>query len=187
MLTRDFRNIDHPDFPHDYAQNLLGESAPWPSNNDNEDEDSSGPGTLPATQPSLPPGDTPSLGIIFFPQRAFSVVPDHTYYLPLVASTWYTKDTPGSVDSVRSSAESNWKDLGVRCDRLLFDLPASPVVEMETAMEYEPKVVSAAFKKLLPTLEPVEDQRMLCVERNSRWGYFIARTYLSEPLVIQIL
>jgi len=131
--------------------------------------------------------DTPSLGIIFFPQRAFSVVPDHTYYLPLVASTSYTKDTPGSIDSVRSSAESNWKDLGVPRDRLLFDLPASPVVEMETAMEYEPKVVSAAFKKLLPPLEPVKDQTTLCVEHSSRWGRFIARTYLSEPLVIQIL
>jgi len=131
--------------------------------------------------------DTPSLGIIFFPQRAFSVVPDHTYYLPLVASTSYTKDTPGGIDSVRSSAESNWKDLGVPHDKLLFDLPASPVVEMETAMEFEPQLVSAAFKKLVPPLEPVKDQTTLCVEHSSRWGRFIARTYLSEPLIMQIL
>lgn len=131
--------------------------------------------------------DTPSLGIIFFPQRAFSVVPDHTYYLPLVASTSYTKNTPGGIDSVRSSAESNWKDLGVPHDRLLFNLPASPVVEMETAMEFESKMVSAAFKKLIPPLEPVKDQTTLCVEHSGRWGRFIARTYLSEPLVLQIL
>lgn len=131
--------------------------------------------------------DTPSLGIIFFPQRAFSVVPDHTYYLPLVASTSYTKDTPGGIDSVRSSAESNWKELGVPHDRLLFDLPASPIIEMETVMEYEPEVVSAAFKKLIPPLEPVKDQTALCVEHSGRWGRFIARTYLSEPLVMQIL
>lgn len=131
--------------------------------------------------------DTPSLGIIFFPQRAFSVVPDHTYYLPLVASTSYTKDTPGGIDSVRSSAESNWKDLGVSHDKLLFNLPASPVVEMETAMEYEPEMVSAAFKKLIPPLEPVKDQTTLCVEHSTLWGRFIARTYLSEPLVMQIL
>ena len=131
--------------------------------------------------------DTPSLGIIFFPQRAFSVVPDHTYYLPLVASTSYTKDTPGGIESVRSSAESNWKDLGVSHDRLLFNLPASPVVEMETAMEYEPGMVSAAFQKLIPPLEPVKDQTTLCVEHSGRWGRFIARTYLSEPLVMQIL
>ena len=131
--------------------------------------------------------DTPSLGIIFFPQRAFSVVPDHTYYLPLVASTSYTKDTPGGIDSVRSSAESNWKDLGVPHDKLLFDLPASPIIEMETVMEYEPKVVSTAFKKLIPVLEPVKDQTTLCVEHSGRWGRFIARAYLSEPLVMQIL
>ena len=131
--------------------------------------------------------DTPSLGIIFFPQRAFSVVPDHTYYMPLVASTSYTKDTPGSIDCVRSSAESNWKDLGVPRDKLLFDLPASPVVEMETAMEYEPEMVSAAFKKLIPALDPVKNQTALCVEHSGRWGRFISRTYLSEPLVIQIL
>ena len=131
--------------------------------------------------------DTPSLGVIFFPQRAFSVVPDHTYYLPLVASTSYTKDTPGGIDSVRSSAESNWKDLGVPRERLLFDLPASPVVEMETAMEYEPRMVSTAFKKLIPPLEPVKDQITLCVEHSSLWGRFIARTYLSEPLVMQVL
>ena len=131
--------------------------------------------------------DTPSLGIIFFPQRAFSVVPDHTYYLPLVASTSYTKDTPGGIDSVRSSAESNWKDLGVPHERLLFDLPASPVVEMETAMEYEPRMVYTAFKKLIPPLEPVKDQMTLCMEHSSLWGRFIARTYLSEPLVMQIL
>lgn len=131
--------------------------------------------------------DTPSLGIIFFPQRAFSVVPDHTYYLPLVASTSYTKDTPGGINSVRSSAESNWKDLGVPHDKLLFNLPASPVVEMETAMEYAPEVVSAAFKKLIPPLGPVKDRTTLCVEHSTRWGRFIARTYLSEPLVMQIL
>ena len=131
--------------------------------------------------------DTPSLGVIFFPQRAFSVVPDHTYYLPLVTSTSYTKDTPGSIDSVKSSAESNWKDLGVSHDKLLFNLPASPVVEMETVMEYEPEVVSAAFNKLIPPLRPVKDQTTLCVEHGGRWGRFIARTYLSEPLVIQIL
>lgn len=131
--------------------------------------------------------DTPSLGIIFFPQRAFSVMPDHSYYLPLVASTSYTKDTPGGIDSVRSSAESNWKDLGVSHDRLLFNLPASPVVEMETAMEYDPELVSAAFKKLIPPLGPVKDQTTLCVEHSSRWGRFITRTYLSEPLVLQIL
>ena len=131
--------------------------------------------------------DTPSLGIIFFPQRAFSVVPDHTYYLPLVASTSYTKDTPGGIDSVRSSAESNWKDLGVPHDKLLFNLPASPVIEMETVMEFEPEVVSAALKKLIPPLEPVKDQTTLCLEHSSRWGRFIARTYLSEPLVMQIL
>ena len=131
--------------------------------------------------------DTPSLGIIFFPQRAFSVVPDHSYYLPLVASTSYTKDTPGGIDSVRSSAESNWKDLGVPHDKLLFNLPASPVVEMETVMEYESEVVSAAFKKLIPPLEPVKDQTTLCVEHSGRWGRFIARTYLSEPLVMQLL
>jgi len=88
---------------------------------------------------------------------------------------------------VRSSAESNWKDLGVPRDRLLFDLPASPVVQMETAMEYEPKVVSAAFKKLIPLLEPVKVQTVPCVEHSSRWGRFITRAYLSEPLVIQIL
>lgn len=131
--------------------------------------------------------DTPSLGIIFFPQRAFSVVPDHTYYLPLVASTSYTKDTPGGIDSVRSSAESHWKDLGVSQEKLLFNLPASPVVEMETAMEYEPELVSAAFEKLMPPLESVKDRTALCVERSSRWGRFIAGTYLSEPLVMQIL
>jgi hypothetical protein len=131
--------------------------------------------------------DTPSLGIIFFPQRAFSVVPDHSYYLPLVASTSYTKDTPGGIDSVRSSAESNWKDLGVPHDKLLFNLPASPVVEMETVMEYESEVVSAAFKKLIPPLGPVKDQTTLCVEHSGRWGRFIARTYLSEPLVMQLL
>jgi len=131
--------------------------------------------------------DTPSLGIIFFPQRAFSVVPDHTYYLPLVASTSYTKDTPGGIDSVRSSAESNWKDLGVPRDRLLFDLPANPVVEMETVMEYEPEMVSAAFKKLIPAIGPIKDQTALCVEHSGRWGRFIARAYLSEPLVMQIL
>lgn len=131
--------------------------------------------------------DTPSLGILFFPQRAFSIVPDHTYYLPLVASTSYTKDTPGSIDSVRNTAESNWKDLGVPHDKLLFDLPASPVVEMETVMEYEPKTVSAAFKKLIPPLEPVKDQTTLCVEHSGRWGRFITRAYLSEPLVMQIL
>ena len=131
--------------------------------------------------------DKPSLGIIFFPQRAFSVVPDHTYYLPLVASTSYTKDTPGGIDSVKSSAESNWKDLGVSHDKLLFNLPASAVVEMETAMEYEPAVVYAAFKKLISPLEPVKDQTTLCVEHSSRWGRFIARTYLSEPLVMQLL
>ena len=131
--------------------------------------------------------DKPSLGIIFFPQRAFSVVPDHTYYLPLVASTSYTKNTPGGIDSVRSSAESNWKDLGVPHDKLLFDLPASPVVEMETVMEYESKIVVAAFKKLIPPLEPVKDQMTLCVEHSGRWGRFIAKTYLCEPLVMQIL
>jgi hypothetical protein len=131
--------------------------------------------------------DTPSLGIIFFPQRAFSVVPDHSYYLPLVASTSYTKDTPGGIDSVRSSAESNWKDLGVPHDKLLFNLPASPVVEMETVMEYESEVVSAAFRKLIPPLGPVKDQTTLCVEHSGRWGRFIARTYLSEPLVMQLL
>ncbi|KAF9646460.1 hypothetical protein BDM02DRAFT_3016068 [Thelephora ganbajun] len=130
--------------------------------------------------------DTPSLGIIFFPQRAFSVVPDHTYYLPLVASTSYTKDTPGGIDNVRSSAESNWKDLRVPHDKLLFNLPASPVVEMETVMEYDPKVVSTAFKKLIPPIEPVKDQTALCVEHSGHWGRFIARTYLSEPFVIQI-
>lgn len=131
--------------------------------------------------------DTPSLGIIFLPQRAFSVVPDHTYYMPLVASTSYTRNTPGGIDSVRSTAESNWKDLGVPHDKLLFTLPASPVVEMETAMEYEPEVVAAAFKKLITHVESVKDQTTLCVEHSSRWGRFIARTYLSEPLVIQIL
>ena len=51
-----FRNVDHPDFPHDYAQKFLGESAPRPSNNDSEDEDFSRPETPPARQPSLPPG-----------------------------------------------------------------------------------------------------------------------------------
>ena len=131
--------------------------------------------------------DTPSLGIIFFPQRAFSAVPDHTYYLPLVASTSYTKNTPGGIDSVRSSAESNWKDLGVPHDKLLFNLPASPVVEMETVMEYEPKMITAAFKKLIPPLEPTKSQKTLCVEHSSRWGRFITRIYLSEPLVMQIL
>ncbi|KAF9777498.1 hypothetical protein BJ322DRAFT_1096384 [Thelephora terrestris] len=130
--------------------------------------------------------DKPSLGIIFFPQRAFSVVPDHTYYLPLVASTSYTKDTPGGIDSVRSSAESNWKDLGVSHDKLLFNLPASPVVETETVMEYDPRMVSAAFKKLIPPLEPVKDHTTLCVEHSGRWGRFIARTYFSEPLVMHI-
>jgi hypothetical protein len=77
--------------------------------------------------------------------------------------------------------------LGVPHAKLLFDLPASPVVEMETAMEYEPEVVSAAFKKLVPPLDPVKDQTTLCVEHSGRWGRFIAKTYLSEPLVIQIL
>jgi len=131
--------------------------------------------------------DTPSLGILFFPQRAFSVVPDHTYYLPLVASTSYTKDTPGSIGSVRSTAESNWKDLGVPHDKLLFDLPASPVIEMETVMEYDPKTVFAAFKKLIPPLEPVKDQTTLCLGHSGCWGRFITRAYLSEPLVMQIL
>ena len=154
-----------------------------------------GPFYLPSERPTLVflqsisdlSYDTPSLGVIFFPQRAFSVVPDHTYYLPLVASTSYTKDTPGGIDSVRSSAESNWKDLGVSHDKLLFNLPASPVVETETVMEFEPRMVSAAFKKLIPLLEPVKDQTTLCVEHSGRWGRFIAKTYLSEPLVMQIL
>ena len=88
---------------------------------------------------------------------------------------------------MRSSAESNWKDLCVPHDKLLFNLPASPVIEMETAIEFEPKIVSAAFKKLTPPLEPVKDQTTLCVEHSGRWGRFITRTYLSEPLVMQIL
>jgi hypothetical protein len=77
--------------------------------------------------------------------------------------------------------------LAVPHDKLLFTLPASPVVEMETVMEYESEVVAAAFKKLIPRLEPVKDQTTLCVEHSSRWGRFIARTYLSEPLVMQLL
>ena len=80
---------------------------------------------------------------------------------------------------MRSSAESNWKDLGVPHDKLLFNLPASPVVEMEIVMEYEPKMIAAAFKKLIPPLEPTKNQKTLCVEHNSRWGRLIVRIYLS--------
>ena len=36
-LCRIFRNIDHPDFPYDYARDVLGESAPQPPNNDNKE------------------------------------------------------------------------------------------------------------------------------------------------------
>jgi hypothetical protein len=47
-----FRNINHPDVPYDYAQGVLGESAPKPQDNRTEEEDFFGPAAPPAKQPS---------------------------------------------------------------------------------------------------------------------------------------
>jgi hypothetical protein len=54
--TQLFRNVGHPDFPYEYARDILGDSTPQPPNNGEEEEDFSRPETPPARQPSLPPG-----------------------------------------------------------------------------------------------------------------------------------
>jgi len=50
------RNVDHPDFPHDYVRDFLGGSTPRPSNSDGEEEDLFRSETPPVRQPSFPPG-----------------------------------------------------------------------------------------------------------------------------------
>ena len=77
-----FRNIDHRDFPYDYARDLLGESAPRPPNNDDEEEDLSRPETPPARQPSLPPGHEEENGLEYAEYEIevrsdLSAPPDH--------------------------------------------------------------------------------------------------------------
>ena len=77
-----FRNVDHPDFPYDYARDVLGDSAPQPPHNDEEEEDFSRPETPPARQPSLPPGHEDENGLEYAEEEIemrsdFTVPPDH--------------------------------------------------------------------------------------------------------------
>ena len=75
-----FRNTGHPNFPHDYARDFLGESAPQLPD---DDEDFIRPETPPARQPSLPPGHEDENGLEYVEderriQSDFPAPPDHT-------------------------------------------------------------------------------------------------------------
>ncbi|KAF9643610.1 hypothetical protein BDM02DRAFT_3132313 [Thelephora ganbajun] len=96
-LSKIFRNVTHPDFPHNYVRDVLGEPAPQPPNNGTEEEDLFRPETPPARQPSLPPGHEDENGLEYAEDEIemhsdFPAPPDH----PALASDDCTFDCSGA-------------------------------------------------------------------------------------------